>query len=84
MIKKSNICAPVLFNLFNLLRKSNKMLGKPCILSFSPNLFNKFNKTQGSHRLEKYLNLERFIEMFLKIKAALKIRENHSNASKSP
>ena len=27
---------------------------------------------QGLHRLEKYLNLERFLEMSLKIKSALK------------
>ena len=27
---------------------------------------------QGSHRLEKYLYLERFLEMSLKIKSALK------------
>ena len=27
---------------------------------------------QGSHRLEKYLNLESFLENFLKIKPALK------------
>ena len=35
---------------------------------------------QGSHRLEKYLNLEGFLEMSLKIEYAL----NHSNALKSP
>ena len=28
--------------------------------------------TQGSHRLEKYLNLEGFLEKFLKIKYVLK------------
>ena len=28
--------------------------------------------TQGSHRLEKYLNLEAFLEKSLKIKSALK------------
>ena len=28
---------------------------------------------QGSHRLEKYLNLEGFFEKLLKIKSALKI-----------
>ena len=27
---------------------------------------------QGSHRLEKYLNLEGFLEKYLKIKSALK------------
>ena len=27
---------------------------------------------QGSHRLEKYLNLEGFLEKYLKIKCALK------------
>ena len=30
------------------------------------------NCTQGSHRLEKYLNLVGFLENFLKIKSALK------------
>ena len=30
------------------------------------------NQTQGSHRLEKYLNLEGFLKKFLKIKSALK------------
>ena len=39
---------------------------------------------QGSHRLEKYLNLEGFLEKSLKIKSALKILENHSKALKSP
>ena len=29
-------------------------------------------KKQGSHRLEKYLNLEGFLEKSLKIKSALK------------
>ena len=29
-------------------------------------------RVQGSHRLEKYLNLEGFLEMSLKIKSALK------------
>ena len=29
---------------------------------------------QGSHRLEKYLNLEGFLEKSLKIKSALKIK----------
>ena len=29
-------------------------------------------QTQGSHRLEKYLNLEPFLEKSLKIKSALK------------
>ena len=42
--------------------------------------------SQGSHRLEKYLNLEGFLEKSLKIKSALKsnIMENHSKALKSP
>ena len=37
MINKSNIRAPVLLNLLKSLRKSDKMLGKPCILSLFPN-----------------------------------------------
>ena len=32
---------------------------------------------QGSHRLEKYLNLEVFLEKSLKIKSALKYRHNN-------
>ena len=33
---------------------------------------NILNEPQGLHRLEKYLNLEDFLEKFLKIKSALK------------
>ena len=33
---------------------------------------------------EKYLNLEGFLEKSLKIKSALKVLENHSNALKTP
>ena len=39
---------------------------------------------QGSHRLEKYLNLEGLLEKSLKIKSALKMLENHLKALKSP
>ena len=39
---------------------------------------------QGSHRLEKYLNLEDFLEKSLKIKFTLKSTENHSKPLKSP
>ena len=42
MINESNIRALVLLNLLNSLRKRDKMLGKPRILSLFPNLFNKF------------------------------------------
>ena len=35
---------------------------------------------QGSHILEKYLNLEGFLEKSLKIKPALKALGNHSKA----
>ena len=38
-------CAHVLLNLSNLLQESDKMLGKPRILSLFPNSFNKFNNT---------------------------------------
>ena len=41
----SNICAPVLLNLLNLLQKRDKKLSKPHILSRFFNWFNKFNKT---------------------------------------
>ena len=37
-----------------------------------PNIFYNLHYHQGSHRLEKYLSLEAFLEKFLKIKAALK------------
>ena len=37
--------ALVLLNLLNLLRKRDKMLDKPHVLSLFPNSFNKFNKT---------------------------------------
>ena len=40
---ESYIRAPVLLNLLNSLRKRDKMLGKPPILSLFPNSFNKFN-----------------------------------------
>ena len=33
---------------------------------------NLFLDIQGSHRLEKYLNIEGFLEKYLKIKSALK------------
>ena len=33
-------------------------------------------KVQGSHRLEKYLNIQDCLEMSLKIKFAMKILEN--------
>ena len=39
-----DIRALVLLNLLNLLRKSDKMLGKASILSLFPTLFNKTNK----------------------------------------
>ena len=39
---------------------------------------------QGSHRLEKYFNLEGILEKSLNIKSALKVLENHSKALKSP
>ena len=38
--------AHVLLNLLNLLRKRDKMLGKPRILSFFCNKLNKFNNTR--------------------------------------
>ena len=40
---ESNIRALVLLYLLNSLQKSDKMLGKPHILSFFLNSFNKFN-----------------------------------------
>ena len=39
---------------------------------------------QGSHRLEKYLNLEGFLEKSLKIKSALEsTRKSHKSLEKS-
>ena len=38
---------------------------------------------QGSHWLDKYLNLEDFLKKSLKIKSALKTTGNHSKALKS-
>ena len=43
-----------------------------------------FRIQQGSHRLEKYLNLEGFLEKSLKVKYSLKSTGNHSNALKRP
>ena len=45
---ESRIRTPVLLNLLNVLRKKDKMLGKPRILSLFPNLFYKFNTTYMS------------------------------------
>ena len=39
--------AHVLLNLLNALRKRDKMLGKPRILSFFRKVFNKFNNTRA-------------------------------------
>ena len=39
---------------------------------------------QGSHRLEKYLNFEGFLEKSLKIKSALKSTAKSLKALKSP
>ena len=39
---------------------------------------------QGSHRLEKYLNLEGFLEKSLKLNLPWKVLENQSKALKSP
>ena len=33
--------------------------------------------SQGSHRLEKYLNLQEYLEKSLEIKCALKVLEKH-------
>ena len=39
---------------------------------------------QGLHRLEKYLNIEGFLEKFLKLISALKSTGNNFKALKSP
>ena len=41
-------------------------------------------KVTGSHRLEKYLNMQDCLEKSLKIKFALKSTGKHSKALKSP
>ena len=43
-----------------------------------------FVQMQGSHRLEKYLNIQDCLEKSLKIKFALKSTGKHSKALKSP
>ena len=48
-----------------------------CVISVNETL-------QGSHRLEKYLNLEGFLEKSLKIKSALKVLEKHTKALEGP
>ena len=57
----SYMSAHVLLNLLNELRKSNKMLGKPHILSLFLNSFNKFNNI-GEHMLDSiyHMTLELF------------------------
>ena len=42
---ESNIRYLILFNLFNILRESNKMLSESRILFISPNSLNKLNNT---------------------------------------
>ena len=42
---QSNMHAPVLLNFLKLLRKRDKMLDKPHMLSLFPNLFDKFIRT---------------------------------------
>ena len=50
-----------------------------------PNIFVIFQgKGQGSHRLEKYLNIQVCLEKSMKIKFALKSTEKHLKALKSP
>ena len=43
MSYESNICAPELLNLLNILRKSGKILGKPRILSIFRNSYYTLN-----------------------------------------
>ena len=55
--------AHTLMNLLNKLRKRDKMLGLPSILSLSRNEFNKFNNT-GAQMLKFYLSYD--IKIILK------------------
>ena len=50
------MCAQVLLNLLNKLRKRDKMLGKPRILSLFCNMFNKFNNT-GARMLDSIYHM---------------------------
>ena len=43
------MCAPVFLNLLNLLRKGDKMIGKPRILSLFINPFNQFKQNMSTH-----------------------------------
>ena len=47
--------AHVLFNLLNSLRKRDKMLGKPCILSLFRNEFNLFENTRA-RKLDTFMS----------------------------
>ena len=51
-----------------------KLMGKKTIHNFMLEncLFRPMGRLQGSHRLEKYLNLESFLEKSFKINSALK------------
>ena len=51
-----------------LINKKNKSL----LRQSRDSALNVYKTTQSSHRLEKYLNLEGFLEKFLKINYALK------------
>ena len=63
--KGSYMSVHVLLNLLSSLRKSDKMLGKPCILSLFLNSFKKFNKTRTRMLYSFYhLTLNCFIISF--------------------
>ena len=47
-----DLCAHVLMNILNSLRKSDKMLGLPSIYRFFRNEFNKFNNTRARIMLD--------------------------------
>ena len=49
-----NIRAPVFLNLIISLRKRDKMLGNPSVLSLFPNLLNKFNENTVTSREADY------------------------------
>ena len=53
----------VSLNLLNSLRKKDKLLGKPRILSlFFPNLFNKFNNTGAQMLVSNYRRILKLLE----------------------
>ena len=75
---ESNIRPPVLLNLLSSLRKRDKMLGKPRILSLSPTCL--MNSIEHEHSLQAFLLQAfahmRYVSTFLGL-----VQINHMNLS---